>query len=97
MILIRSELPPDWRRSCFDEEFAQILGPSFDHHDVRPSMFNDDEEFLFLTNHAAAILRLIYDPRLSPGMTRAQTEPLVRRILSEGGYPSEARVPGLEG
>ncbi len=84
--VIRSELPKEWRNSCLDEEVTQMFGPAFDHDDVRPSMFNDDEEFLFLTDHDEAMLRLIYDPRLRSGMTEAQTAPIVREILAEGGY-----------
>ncbi|WP_339950933.1 DUF2927 domain-containing protein [uncultured Albimonas sp.] len=84
--VIRSELPRDWRMSCLDEEVTQMFGPQYDHDAVRPSMFNDDEEFLYLTDHDEAMLRLIYDPRLRSGMTRAQTTPIVRRILAEGGF-----------
>ncbi|MDF2232239.1 DUF2927 domain-containing protein [Albimonas sp. CAU 1670] len=82
--VIRSELPTDWRMSCLDEEVTQMFGPQYDHPEVRPSMFNDDEEFLYLTDHDEAMLRLIYDPRLRSGMTLAQTTPIVREILAEG-------------
>lgn len=82
--VIRSELPTDWRTSCLDEEVTQMFGPQYDHPEVRPSMFNDDEEFLYLTDHDEAMLRLIYDPRLRSGMTLAQTTPIVREILAEG-------------
>lgn len=83
--VIRAELPTDWRRSCLDEEVAQILGPRFDHLDARPSIFNDDEEFLHLTDHDEAILRLLYDPRLSPGMMREDSAPLLPGIIRERG------------
>ena len=86
MTVIRSELPSEWRRSCLDEEVTQMFGPAYDHDSVRPSMFNDDEEFLFLTDHDEAMLRLIYDPRLRAGMTEAETGPIVAQILAEGGY-----------
>lgn len=84
LIGIRAELPDLWRESCFDEEVAQALGLINDYDRARPSVFNDDEEFAFLTTHDEALLRLLYDPRLRPGMTEAEAVPILRRILAEG-------------
>ncbi|WP_374303740.1 DUF2927 domain-containing protein [Paracoccus sp. (in: a-proteobacteria)] len=81
--LIRAELPPLLQSSCIHEEVAQGMGLANDSPDARPSIFNDDEEFALLTRHDELLLKILYDPRLRPGMTPAEAEPVVRRIASE--------------
>ncbi|UXU74986.1 DUF2927 domain-containing protein [Paracoccus sp. SMMA_5] len=81
--LIREELPPRLRRSCFHEELAQGLGLANDSPRVRPSIFNDDEEFALLTRHDELLLKILYDPRLRPGMTEAEARPIVLQIARE--------------
>ncbi|MDF2232796.1 DUF2927 domain-containing protein [Albimonas sp. CAU 1670] len=82
MIGIRDELPDLLRDSCLDEEVVQAMGLPNDDATVRPSIFNDDEEFAFMTRHDADLLRILYDPRLKPGMTEAEAAPIVREIVS---------------
>lgn len=81
--LIRAELPSLLRTSCLHEEIAQGLGLANDNLHVRPSIFNDDEEFALLTRHDELLLQILYDPRLRPGMTEAEAGPIVRRIAAE--------------
>ncbi|MTD99410.1 DUF2927 domain-containing protein [Paracoccus sp. YIM 132242] len=81
--LIRAELPPLLQSSCIHEEVAQGMGLANDSPEARPSIFNDDEEFALLTRHDELLLKILYDPRLRPGMTRAEAEPVVRRIATE--------------
>jgi hypothetical protein len=81
--LIRAELPPLLRLSCIHEELAQGMGLSNDSPTARPSIFNDDEEFALLTRHDELLLRILYDPRLRPGMDEAEATPIVRRIAAE--------------
>jgi hypothetical protein len=81
--LIRAEHPDLLRSACIHEELAQGLGLANDSPQARPSIFNDDEEFGLLTPHDELLLRILYDPRLSTGMTAAQAEPIVRRIATE--------------
>ncbi|UFM66666.1 DUF2927 domain-containing protein [Paracoccus sp. MA] len=81
--LIRSELPPRLRRSCIHEELAQGMGLANDSPRVRPSIFNDDEEFAYLTQHDELLLKILYDPRLRPGMTEAEARPIVLQIARE--------------
>lgn len=81
--LIRAELPPLLQSSCIHEELAQGMGLANDSPDARPSIFNDDEEFALLTRHDELLLQILYDPRLRPGMTTAEAEPIVRRIAAE--------------
>lgn len=81
--VIRAELPDLLRLSCIHEELAQGMGLANDHPDARPSIFNDDEEFALLTRHDELLLRMLYDPRLRPGMTAAQARPIVTQIAAE--------------
>lgn len=81
--LIRAELPPRLRRSCVHEELAQGMGLANDSPRARPSVFNDDEEFAYLTRHDELLLQILYDPRLRPGMTEAEARPIVLQIARE--------------
>ncbi|MFV0474727.1 MAG: DUF2927 domain-containing protein [Pikeienuella sp.] len=92
MVLIKSELSGLLRRSCIHEELAQTLGLMNDAADVRPSIFNDDQEFALLTEHDETLLRILYDPRLRPGMTADEAMPLVREIVAEI-RPEDAAAP----
>jgi hypothetical protein len=81
--IIRDEHPSLLRRSCVHEEVAQGLGLPNDSPAARPSIFNDDEEFALLTAHDELLLRMLYDPRLTPGLTPGQNRPLVLEIARE--------------
>lgn len=83
--IIRGEHPDLFRLSCIHEEIAQGLGLPNDSPNARPSVFNDDEEFGLLTRHDEYLLRILYDPRLEPGMTAEEGMPIVRRIVEEIG------------
>ncbi len=81
--VIRAEHPNLLRLSCFHEELAQAMGLSNDSPNARPSIFNDDEEFALLTGHDEMLLRMLYDPRLKPGMTADVATPIVTQIAAE--------------
>lgn len=81
--VIRGEHPPLMRQACYEEELAQGLGPANDSPEARPSIFNDDQEYAYLTTQDALILRMLYDPRLQPGMTAEQAKPVVETLASE--------------
>ena len=78
--LIRAEHPPLLMKSCIHEEIAQGLGLANDSPRARPSIFNDDDEFALLTTHDEHLLKILYDPSLTPGMSPADAMPIVRRI-----------------
>lgn len=82
MIVLKGELEGVMRRSCIDEEFTQMLGLMNDDPDVRPSIFNDNQEFARLTYHDEQLLRILYDPRLEPGMSEAEAMALVPEIIA---------------
>ena len=81
--VIRAEHPDALRLSCIHEEIAQGLGLANDSPAARPSIFNDDEEFGLLTRHDELLLRILYDSRLSPGMTEEEARPVVEIIAAE--------------
>ena len=83
LAVVRAEHPDLTRLSCYHEEIAQGLGLANDSPTARPSIFNDDEEFALLTTHDELLLRILYDPRLRPGMTPAQAEPVARTVAAE--------------
>lgn len=81
--VIRAEHPDLLRLSCIHEEVAQGLGLANDSPLARPSVFNDDEEFGLLTTHDEYLLRMLYDPRIQPGMTAEEALPVARVIAAE--------------
>ena len=81
--VVRSENPDLLRLSCIHEEIAQGLGLANDSPEARPSIFNDDDEFALLTNHDEALLGMLYDPRLQPGMSLSESQVIVRVLARE--------------
>ena len=81
--VIRSEHPDLLRRSCIHEEVTQGLGLGNDSPEARPSIFNDDDEFALLTTQDEMMLRILYDPRLRPGMTADEARPIVQTVSAE--------------
>ncbi|MCY4206790.1 MAG: DUF2927 domain-containing protein [Roseovarius sp.] len=80
--LIRAEHPVLLRRSCIHEEIAQGLGLANDSLRARPSIFNDNYEFALLTKHDEILLRLLYDPSLTPGMSADEVRPVLRELIA---------------
>jgi hypothetical protein len=80
--VIAAETSGVLRRACLHEEIVQSLGLGNDHPEVRPSIFNDDGEFALLTEHDEHLLRILYNPRLQPGMSAAEAMPIVRQIVA---------------
>ncbi len=85
---IRAEHPPLLRQACVHEEIAQGLGLANDSPRARPSIFNDDNEFAWLTSQDEEMLRLLYNPALSPGMTAAEARPILQRLILGRSGPS---------
>lgn len=81
--IIRAELPPLLKLSCFHEELAQGLGLTNDSPEARPSIFNDDDEFGRLTAMDELMLGMLYDDRLRPGMDADTARPLVRDLARD--------------
>lgn len=80
LILVKAEHRGLMRLSCVHEEMAQAMGLPNDSFKARPSIFNDDEEFALLTKHDEILMRMLYDPRLKPGMSADDARPLLPAI-----------------
>ena len=83
IIVIRAGLPDIVLDMCVEEEIAQTMGLLNDDPGVRPSIFNDDQEFARLTEHDEMLIRILYDTRLEAGMTVDTAMPLVEEISRE--------------
>lgn len=81
--VVRAENPDLLRLSCIHEELAQGLGLANDSPEARPSIFNDDDEFALLTSHDENLLGMLYDPRLQPGMSLAESQSMIRVLANE--------------
>jgi Protein of unknown function (DUF2927) len=66
---------------CAYEELLQSLGPINDNRSVPWTMFNDDVQMGFFDIYDQFLLNLLYDPRVHPGMTRAEVGKLLPEIL----------------
>ena len=86
--VIRAEHPDLTRKACVHEELAQGLGLANDSPRARPSIFNDDDEFALLTSHDEELLRLLYNPALTPGMSAEEARPIVQQLLAARMGPS---------
>lgn len=78
--IVRAEHPDLLRQTCFHEEIAQGMGLLNDSRYARPSIFNDDDEFAYLTSHDEKLLQMLYDPRLKIGMTAEEARPIVKQM-----------------
>ena len=66
---------------CVYEELLQALGPINDDTTVPWTMFNDDVQMGFFGVYDQYLLNILYDPRIRPGMTRAEVEALLPVVL----------------
>lgn len=96
MILIRAEHPPLTKLSCVHEEMAQAMGLPNDSPEARPSLFNDSLEFALLTDHDEILLRMLYDPRLHPGMTPDEARPLLPAIARDAVAAERAQQQAVQ-
>jgi len=83
LVYLHGDLEGLYRTLCFHEEIAQSLGLFNDDPEVRPSIFNDDDQFALLTTHDELLLRILDDPRLRAGMRPDEAMPLVARIIAD--------------
>ncbi|MCG9641769.1 DUF2927 domain-containing protein [Vibrio sp. Isolate34] len=92
-------IPVDQARSrgklvaCIVEEITQVLGLPNDSDKAYPSIFNDHTPEDLLSPLDVVLLKLLYEPELKAGMTKAQVKPVVKKILkkySEAGVLQQA-------
>ncbi len=78
-----SHLPRDHMRACVVEELTQVMGLAYDSDSVKPSIFNDRSGYVELTDPDRQMLKMLYDPRITPGMPRREALRLGRKILND--------------
>ena len=83
VVLFPAERPKNHMRACVVEELTQVLGLPNDSPSVSPSIFNDKSPINELTDHDRLMLRMLYDPRITIGMPRAQALIVGRTVLDE--------------
>ena len=66
---------------CIYEEMLQALGPINDTAAIPWTMFNDDVQKGFFDVYDQYLLNILYDPRIRPGMTRAEVRALLPQVL----------------
>jgi len=67
---------------CAYEELLQALGPINDDASVPWTMFNDDVQMGFFDIYDQYLLNILYDPRVRPGMTKAEFGDVASDVLS---------------
>ncbi len=66
---------------CAYEELLQVLGVVNDDRSVPWTMFNDDVQMGFFDIYDQHLVNILYDPRVQPGMTRAEVDSLMPDVL----------------
>lgn len=66
---------------CVIEEVTQMLGLFNDSRHFHPTVFSDVTDDEFLTGFDFLLLKLLYAPEVTTGMTYAQAAPVIRRQL----------------
>lgn len=67
---------------CAYEEMLQALGAINDDASVPWTMFNDDVQMGFFDVYDQYLLNILYDPRISAGMTREEVDAILPDILA---------------
>lgn len=95
-IFLPSDMPPQEIRDCLHEELAQALGPLNDLYRLPDSVFNDDNMHTILTGFDMLMLRVFYASEMRSGMSRAEVEarlPRVLRRLNPRGERPGGQIP----
>jgi hypothetical protein len=67
---------------CAYEELLQALGPINDDASVPWTMFNDDVQMGFFDVYDQYLLNILYDPRVRPGMTKAEFAQIAPDVIA---------------
>ncbi|MDJ0950327.1 MAG: DUF2927 domain-containing protein [Alphaproteobacteria bacterium] len=82
---------------CIVEETSQAMGLPNDSDDVNPSIFNDSSPLSDLTEHDIMLLKMLYDPRMTPGMRQVEALAMAQEILPNIRRLKPVRRPPLTG
>ncbi len=79
---------------CAYEELLQALGVINDDPSVPWTMFNDDVQMGFFDVYDQYLLNILYNPRLRPGMTKAEVNGLLPDVLlTARAWVSQTNLP----
>lgn len=81
--------------ACIVEELTQVLGLGNDSELAWPSIFNDRSPDVLLTALDYSLLRILYDPRIEPGLDAAGLGDLLPAVIADlqrRGLVGEARA-----
>ncbi|WP_118135313.1 DUF2927 domain-containing protein, partial [Oceanicella sp. SM1341] len=96
LVVIAAETAGLVRLACIHEEVTQALGLFNDGPGVRPSLFNDDQEFALLTRHDAALLAMLYDTHLHPGQPASAVRPFLPAAADRALASGAAAIPSAD-
>ena len=82
-VFIDEGLGPTEIRRCLTQEITQTLGLPNDIDDPDGTVFSSYSRRETLSESDRRMVRILYDPRLTPGMTRGEAMPIVREIVAE--------------
>lgn len=82
-VLIAANVDPAILRWCSDLQLVQAFGLQTDACHYRPSLFCAASRTEKLTAADKIVIRTLYDPRMSAGMTKAVAMPLAREIIAD--------------
>jgi len=97
-IFLPLDTTPQDVRDCLNEEITQALGPANDLYRLPNTIWNDDNFHGMATNFDMLILRALYQPEFSSGMSRDEVARQLPRVLDRvnprgRGLPARARYP----
>ncbi len=97
-IFLPTDTTPQDVRDCLHEEITQALGPANDLYRLPDTIWNDDNLHGIATPFDMLMLRLLYQPELKSGMTRAATAAALPALLARENprgrdVPRSARHP----
>lgn len=96
LVLIPDDLAAPLVHACIVEETTQVLGLKNDLSGGVPSIFNDDGKYVELSERDRVYLRVLYDPRITPGMSRSDFTRTAQIILDRRSPEGAAPAGGLE-
>lgn len=82
-IFIKEDTPTGVIRACIAEELAQSLGLIGDSQDSSGTIFSDKSPDIELTRTDLLLLRVLYDRKIVPGMTRTEVEAMLPMIIDD--------------
>lgn len=80
-IFLPADTTPQDVRDCLNEEITQALGPANDLYRVADSIWNDDNLHGIATPYNMLMLRVLYQPELASGMSRAEVAARLPRLF----------------